>query len=267
MAVSDRLGCGCPRAGRVTRTAGGYVVSRCAYVPTCRLGFHAHPEDRVVLVARGEFDSVYGSRTFAIDARSAIYRPALVEHWDRYPREAACISILLTASAGARAPAFNFADDDLPGAARRLWAELGTRDSAAELAIESLSAEIVGRVSPMGPRERGTPHWIRSVRDRLEDEYSAPPALSAIARDVDREVTHLVKTFRKAYGTTPGEYVRDVRIWRARGLLDDASIPLAEVAARGGFADQSHFTRLFRRRFSMTPGEYRRRARVLHGSP
>jgi len=33
--------------------------------------------------------------------------------------------------------------------------------------------------------------------------------------------------------------------------------PLAEIAARAGFADQSHFTREFKRHFGITPGHYR----------
>jgi AraC family transcriptional regulator len=259
MAAADRLPCGCPRTDHATRNAGAYVVNRSTYLPVCRLGTHVHAEDRVVLTAYGAFDSVYGSRAFALDAHRVIYRPALAEHRDHYTSETACVTIRFSAVDETRSRAFDFADADMPAAAKRLWAELDTCDSASELALESLSAEILGRIASRPADERTRPQWIRRIRDRIEDEYANPPNLKAIASDVQRNASHVATAFRLTYGKSIGEFVRDVRIWRSRGLLDDPSIPLAEVAARGGFADQSHFARLFKRRFAMTPGEYRLR--------
>lgn len=265
MAVSGRLDCGCPRSGYATQAAGAYVVSRSSYSPGCTLGTHAHAEDRVVLTAYGTFDSTYASRAFDLDARRTIYRPAHVEHRDRYVRETACITIRLAAGSGARTQAFDFADDDMPATARRLWSELDAGDTASQLAIESLSAEILARLASRPEREETAPRWIRRVRDWVEDEYANPPMLGTIAREVDRDVSHVAATFRRIYGKSVGEFVRDVRIWRTRSLLEGASVSLAEIAARGGFADQSHFTRLFKRRFAMTPNEYRRRATARMG--
>lgn len=236
-------------------------MSRCFYLPGCTLGTHAHEEDRVVLTTYGMFDSAYAGRAFQLDARRSIFRPAHVEHRDRYARETACITIRLPAGEGPSLPAFDFADDDLPSAARRLWAELGTHDAGSGLAIESLSAEILVRLSSRPDRDGVRPRWIRRVRERLEDEFADPPTLQALATDAGRNASHVATAFRRAYNKSVGDLLRDIRIWRARALLDDASVPLAGVAARGGFADQSHFTRLFKRRFAMTPGEYRRRGR------
>jgi transcriptional regulator GlxA family with amidase domain len=60
---------------------------------------------------------------------------------------------------------------------------------------------------------------------------------------------------------TAGDYVRRLRLWRARDALDcDRDSSLSEIAADCGFADQSHFTRHFRRLFGTTPGAYRLRA-------
>jgi AraC family transcriptional regulator len=259
MAVVDRLSCECPRVGNASRRAGAYVVSRSAYLPACTLGTHTHPEDRVVLTAHGRFDSTYGSRAFTLDAHRTIFRPAHVEHRDRYDRETACITIRLPAGELPLSQPFDLVDDELPSAARRLWAELSSHDSASELALESLTAEILGRLTSRPDRAGAAPRWIRSIRDRIEDEFADPPALCTLAREAGRDPAHVATTFRRAYGKSIGALVRDIRIWRTRRLLEDPAIPLAEVAACGGFADQSHFTRLFKCRFAMTPGQYRRR--------
>jgi len=69
---------------------------------------------------------------------------------------------------------------------------------------------------------------------------------------VSRERIHRVLT--QWVGMAPGDYLRAVRLHRARQLLL-AGEPAAAVAAECGFADQAHFTRWFRRSFGYTPGD------------
>ena len=52
----------------------------------------------------------------------------------------------------------------------------------------------------------------------------------------------------------------ELRLARARAILSDAhllDLPVAEVAARCGFADPSHFARRFRRQFGQSPLQFR----------
>ena len=51
----------------------------------------------------------------------------------------------------------------------------------------------------------------------------------------------------------------------ARALIAEGQ-PIAEAAARAGFADQSHLTRWFGRYYGITPGAYRRAAVLPAGS-
>lgn len=69
---------------------------------------------------------------------------------------------------------------------------------------------------------------------------------------VSRERIHRVLT--AWIGMAPGDYLRAVRLHRARQMLL-AGEPAAAVAAECGFADQAHFTRWFRRSFGYTPGD------------
>ena len=64
------------------------------------------------------------------------------------------------------------------------------------------------------------------------------------------------RAFRQAYGLSPSDYQRQLRMQTARRLLSAGGAP-AQVAADAGFADQAHLTRWFRRYYGVTPGAYR----------
>jgi AraC-like DNA-binding protein len=65
----------------------------------------------------------------------------------------------------------------------------------------------------------------------------------------------LYRSFAETVGVSPHRYHLQLRLDRARRLLAQGS-PIANVAARTGFADQSHFTRRFARFVGCTPSRY-----------
>lgn len=109
------------------------------------------------------------------------------------------------------------------------------------------------RLRPAG-RE---PLAVRRARDYLDAHLDAPVELADLAGAVGLSRFHLLRVFRATVGTTPHNYLTDRRVARAKLLLD-GSLPLAEVAAACGFADQPHLNRVFKARVGVSPGQYRR---------
>lgn len=72
---------------------------------------------------------------------------------------------------------------------------------------------------------------------------------------------YLDKAFQRQYGLTPMQMLRDLRLSRARQLLEQSDAPLESVAERCGFADASHLCKQFKRQLGQLPGEYREAAR------
>ncbi|WP_246470106.1 helix-turn-helix domain-containing protein [Cohnella nanjingensis] len=72
---------------------------------------------------------------------------------------------------------------------------------------------------------------------------------------------YLDKAFRRQYGLTPMQMLRDLRLSRARQLLERSEAPLESVAERCGFADASYLCKQFKRQYGLLPGEYRESAR------
>jgi AraC family transcriptional regulator len=263
---AEHLACGCPVHRAARREAGPYSLRRSWYLASCNLGRHSHPEARIILTVSGRFETRHGSRSVAASPAQAVYRPALDVHTDRYDDAASCIAVLLPASTGhgsdlGDAP-YAAADETFPELALELSREIDCTDTASALVSEALCEELLLCFTRARyVHETHCPRWLHSVREWIEDEYAAPPSLSRISQVVNRDSRYVATAFRRRYGKTIGEYVRELRIWHARKLVVDPDVPLAEVAQAYGFSDQSHFSRLFRRRFSLTPGEYRRRAR------
>jgi AraC-like DNA-binding protein len=97
---------------------------------------------------------------------------------------------------------------------------------------------------------------VRRARERLADDLVNPPSLSELATLVGLSKYQLLRRFERAYGMTPHEWLRQVRLERARPSIPGGT-SLAHVAAECGFADQSHMTRAFVAHFGFTPGAWR----------
>ncbi len=80
-----------------------------------------------------------------------------------------------------------------------------------------------------------------------------------------------MRSFKSWTGLPPHRYILRRRIERAKLLLGDTTLNIADVALRCGFGDQSAFTTTFRRLTAQTPSAYRdalrRRTGLEHRLP
>lgn len=81
--------------------------------------------------------------------------------------------------------------------------------------------------------------------------------LKALAEEIYLSQSHLNFLFKKKLSMTPMQYVRKVRMQKARELLLSSSLSLKEIAENIGFEEQSQFSRTFRRSVGLSPTEYR----------
>lgn len=67
------------------------------------------------------------------------------------------------------------------------------------------------------------------------------------------------RRFAAATGTSPVQYVQQLRIEYAKELLEQSNWPTDEIAGQVGYNDPSSFRKLFRRYVGVTPSDYRRK--------
>ncbi len=115
--------------------------------------------------------------------------------------------------------------------------------------------------------ELDIPSTDRNFYNKLTDVIYAQMKKGQIDRDaiaskMAMSRSQLNRKTQATIGLTASKYVLQVRMSKARRLLDaDASTPVGEIALMCGFADMGYFSRTFKQLFSMTPSQYRKRGR------
>ncbi len=99
---------------------------------------------------------------------------------------------------------------------------------------------------------------IQTMEANLEEPLSVPQ-ISKAAGLSQRQLDRLFATYIKK---TPALYYRDIRLDRARGLVTQTDMPIAEVAVASGFSSLVHFSRSYKERFGLSPSQDRIEGRV-----
>jgi AraC-like DNA-binding protein len=118
--------------------------------------------------------------------------------------------------------------------------------------------QIPGAQGSIPPAQGGLPAYkLRQIIEFIDAHIEQSINLNQLAAVASLSPFHFHREFKRSTGLTPGKYIFETRIKRARTLLCESDLPLAQVAIQVGFADQSHFTAAFRKATSMTPRNYR----------
>lgn len=98
---------------------------------------------------------------------------------------------------------------------------------------------------------------LKEARHILEQEFVSPPSLVELARRAGTNEFKLKRGFRKLFGTTVFGYIRELRMKRARFLLEQGHLNVTEVAFEVGYSSLGHFSASFKQRFGALPSKYR----------
>ena len=129
----------------------------------------------------------------------------------------------------------------------------------------AVAVQIMRRFSGPGPqllpagslsRER-----LKRVLDYIEVHLPDELALSEIAAVACLSPFHFSRCFKRSMGVGLHGYVIRRRIERAKQLVANSNLPLAEIAYAVGFDSQASFTARFTRDVGRSPGRFRREVR------
>ncbi|MBN1672826.1 MAG: helix-turn-helix transcriptional regulator [Kiritimatiellae bacterium] len=112
-----------------------------------------------------------------------------------------------------------------------------------------------------GPERSTGPLYSAAVGEALrfiQHSWSdSTLSLPDVARAAGLSAHHFGRVFRREVGASPMQYLRDLRLERARRLLRHSDLRIGEVARECGVSDPLYFSRIFRHHTGQSPRRYR----------
>ncbi len=258
--------------------------------------WHWHDELEAVVVSQGAVEVAAGGETFSVSAgegffigprvlhnirglsgggfrlRSVVFHPRLVGgsvdsvFWQEYllpllsPQAPACVRLegavpWQREALASIESAWRSAEREPPGFAFQIRA-----------ALSELVFQLVSHlpVEPRLPSEKALrdEERIKAMMRFIQAHYTQELTVERIAASVSVSESECLRCFHATIGTTPIQYLRQLRVQKAAELLVDTGWKVSDIGARCGFREMSYFTKTFRELKGCTPSAYRERKRT-----
>jgi transcriptional regulator GlxA family with amidase domain len=93
------------------------------------------------------------------------------------------------------------------------------------------------------------------ISENLDEDLS----VESLAKQIGMSSRNFSRAFTREIGVSPGRYVEQVRLERARQALEQTRSPLSRIAQWCGYRTSNGLRLAFERQFGVTPREYRNR--------
>ncbi|MEL0639967.1 AraC family transcriptional regulator [Pseudoalteromonas aliena] len=133
----------------------------------------------------------------------------------------------------------------------------------AEIFGEDIVKELVYRVlcGPQGHTLIGLAmhdgHYARIARtlSTMHSSYANQITVEGLAEDVNMSISSFHRAFRQVTFESPLQYLKKVRLAKAKELITSSGSKANEAALKVGYTSPSQFSREFKRHFNKTPSE------------
>lgn len=95
------------------------------------------------------------------------------------------------------------------------------------------------------------------IRGYIETHYMDDISLQDVAAQLHYSDAYFCRFFKQNFDKNFIMYLSELRVEKAKELLEDMTINVKDISAKVGFRDSSYFTKVFKRITGVTPSEYR----------
>lgn len=115
--------------------------------------------------------------------------------------------------------------------------------------------------SPFCPAWKGSRTTVERALRLIEDGALDRDGVETLAGRLGVGARHLSRLFQRHLGAPPLQVAKTRRLQRAKRLLDESDLPMAEIAVRAGFPNARRMSAAFAALYGEPPSALRRRAR------
>lgn len=241
---------------------GVFKINRKKYV-NIRSQKRSYDTLSIRLSGHGEFRTEKGD--FSVSRGELLYLPKSVEYQQRSEDETLIAIHFINSGSSTRGAAEVIPFDERDGIEELMtemydvWKSLkvGYQYKCTSLLYELLyflrCREHDGAISAPSDESK-----IKRAIDMIHSSYRKEQIeVSRLADACALSEAHFRKLFKRIHGTSPVQYIIDLKLDFASHLLQSGLYTVGEAAERSGFSDPKYFSRLFKSRFSLSPREYR----------
>jgi len=123
-----------------------------------------------------------------------------------------------------------------------------------ELFYRVLIEETTGALRSLAYRDRHF-YQIASILEIIHESYQDIPNLNDLAEEVGMSISTFHAAFKEVTGTSPLQYIKNVKLHKARAYILQDGEYVYEAATRVGYESVSQFSREYKRLFGVSPGK------------
>jgi AraC-like DNA-binding protein len=112
----------------------------------------------------------------------------------------------------------------------------------------------------------GTRAQILHILHRIHSDYAHVLDVAALAGEAGMSVSAFHHQFKEVTATSPLQYLKTIRLHKARMLMVQEGVGAAIAADRVGYESPSQFSREFKRLFGAPPVDEAERVRAMLGT-
>jgi AraC-like DNA-binding protein len=105
-----------------------------------------------------------------------------------------------------------------------------------------------------------TLHIVQKAITKMQTELESSLNAQTLARELNVSYSSFRHTFQQHTGSSPHQYLLELRLVHSRNLLTQTVQSVKEIAQRVGFDDEHYYCRYFKMKTGMTPGQWRSRS-------
>lgn len=103
---------------------------------------------------------------------------------------------------------------------------------------------------------KGELKTVRKYAKKIIKTPSKNYSLDTIAEETGLTQAKLQEGFKLLYNRTITEYIRHIRLKKARDLMNTTDMNVSEIVYTVGFSSRSYFSKIFKAKFDISPSEY-----------